>query len=56
MTALVAFLRPVSTLERVFGNGKQLHQATLTVYGSRRGEPGGGHPEAPACDELNETF
>eukprot|EP00955_Chlamydomonas_euryale_P067803 359937-Chlamydomonas_euryale.AAC.29 len=56
VSAVVAFLRPVSTLERVYGEGSQAFRATPTVYGSRRAPAGGGGAGAPAADELRETY
>jgi len=35
ITVIVAFLRPVDTLESVFRGGKQKHAATPTFYSSR---------------------
>lgn len=35
ITVVVAFLRPVDTLESVFKGGKQKHSATATFYSSR---------------------
>lgn len=35
VTVVVAFLRPVETLESVFIGGKQKHAATATFYSSR---------------------
>lgn len=55
VSAIVAFLQPVSTLERVFADGSQVFQATATVYGSRRGPPVD-RGNAPAADELRETY
>ncbi|MEW5300300.1 MAG: hypothetical protein WDW36_003240 [Sanguina aurantia] len=55
ITALVTFLTPVTTLEKVFSEGKQVHDITPTLYGSRTKaivEPSYAH----ALDEVNETY
>ncbi|KAL3150178.1 hypothetical protein ABBQ32_000038 [Trebouxia sp. C0010 RCD-2024] len=48
ITVVVAFLRPVETLESVFKGGKQKHTATATFYSSRK------HSQ-PSVDEMCET-
>jgi hypothetical protein len=35
ITVVVAFLRPVETLEKIYGEGKQKYVITPTLYGSR---------------------
>lgn len=55
VTALVAFLCPVSTLEQVYADGKQAFGATVTVYGSRR-RVGPDMAAGASADELRETY
>ncbi|DBB06962.1 TPA: hypothetical protein ACH3X3_009613 [Trebouxia sp. C0006] len=50
ITAIVAFLRPVHTLESVFRAGRQKHAATPTFYSTRR------EGAQPSADELQETL
>lgn len=52
VSAIVAFLQPVSTLERVFCGGRQAFAVTATVYGSRRAQTA----TCVAADELRETY
>ena len=54
MTAVLVFLRPVSTLELVFGDGRQKYAAASTVYGSRRGQARS--VVAQSEDELKDTY
>lgn len=35
ITVVVAFLRPVETIERIFGAGKHKHAVAATYFGSR---------------------
>lgn len=55
VTALVAFLCPVTTLEQVYADGKQAFGATATVYGSRR-RAGPDMAAGASADELRETY
>lgn len=50
ITVIVAFLRPVDTLESVFRGGKQKHAATPTYHSSRTDS------KQPSADELRETL
>ena len=54
VTAILVFLRSVSTLEQVFCDGRQKHAAASTVYGSRRGQARS--MVAQSEDELKDTY
>ncbi|KAK9833258.1 hypothetical protein WJX81_000555 [Elliptochloris bilobata] len=51
ITVIVAFLRPLTTLEEVFSGGRQARRATRTEYGTRRDNTGG-----HAADEARDTY
>jgi hypothetical protein len=56
VSAAVMFLRPVSTLERVYGEGVQAFRATATVYGSRARGGAADLSHGQAADELRDTY
>ena len=57
VTVLVAFLRPVPTLERVYGEGGEAHALTGTAYGTRAcvGAPDQ-YAHGRAADEVGDTY
>jgi len=54
VTAIVVFLNPVSTLELVFGAGKQSHPITNTFFGSRKGASV--NAASISCDEIRDMY
>ncbi|KAK9828917.1 hypothetical protein WJX72_002777 [[Myrmecia] bisecta] len=55
ITVLVAFLKPVATLEEIYSRGRQKHKVTPTLYGSRAALLEA-HSKGASADELRETY
>ncbi|GAX74889.1 hypothetical protein CEUSTIGMA_g2335.t1 [Chlamydomonas eustigma] len=56
VTAVVSFLQPVSTVEKIFGDGKEAFSATATSYSSRRSKGMVVQERFWASDEMKETY
>lgn len=57
VTAAVIFLRPVSTLERIFSDGRESHEVTRTHHGTRgAARANAPPPRQPTADEMRDTY
>lgn len=57
VTVVIAFLQPVASLERIFGEGQQAPAAARTFFGSRSAAPDmSSYARGATADELQDTY